>query len=293
MNKAESNHLFDVEKYVIENGSIADVIRLVAADCNLPQNTVDEVFEDLAAVLNSDGGVPFDITPGNPSSVKETAEILTLISGFKEKHSALVSKMAGFLISRQKNDGGFAETLNLNHLIEDRYGSTWGEDFYPVGKSVTWLTGKALEALCSIGFEDESRIRRARDFLVYSQNEDGFWPDYIGQKTSDPLASGNIISGLASAGVKPDSKVYVNARAALFQHLKDSVESASTHDMMDLTAVGSPQNEKEREVINSGLQLILGSQRNDGGWALLGSKKSDPELSSIFALVLNRCSKHK
>lgn len=293
MNKTESNHLFDVQKYVVENGSVADLLRLVAAECDLPESTINEILEDIASVLNRDGGVPFDITPRNPSSVKETSEIVALISPFKERVPELVSNMATFLVSRQKKDGGFAETLNLKHLIEDRYGSTWGEDFYPVGRSVTWLTGKALEALCAIEFDDEDRIRRARDFLVYSQNEDGFWPDYVGQKVSDPLASGNILSGLVAAGVERDKKVYVNARAALFQHLKNSIESKSAHDMMDLTAVGSPQNEKEREVVNSGIQLILESQRNDGGWALLGSKKSDPELSSILALVLSRCSKYR
>ncbi|MFX1368245.1 MAG: hypothetical protein ACFFAY_06595 [Promethearchaeota archaeon] len=293
MSESDSNHLYELKNYILEVGSIADKLRLISAGYSLPAEVVDEIFEELVSVLNKDGGVPFEIIKGNPSSVKETAELLHLVASFKESYPDLTKRMTEFLVSRQKNDGGFAETLNLNNLIEDRYGATWGGDFYPVGKSVTWLTGKALEALCLVNYEDQERIRRARDFLANSQNEDGYWPDFVGQNISDPLASGNIVSGLKAVGINSDSKVYKNARAALFQHLSDAINQKSTMDMMDLTAVGAPLNEKEKKVIKDGIQLIVQSQKNDGGWALFGSKKSDPELSSILAFVLSKCSKYK
>ena len=293
MSKLKSNHLYEPKNYVLENGSIADKLRLISAGYDIPSEVVDEVIDELKSVQNTDGGVPFDLNRGNPSSVKETAEILPLIIQFRDSYPQLIERMIDFLVSRQKQDGGFAETLNLENLIEDRYGATWGGDFYPVGKSVTWLTGKALEALCLVNYEDQERIRRARDFLTYSQNEDGYWPDFKGQKISDPLASGNILSGLRAVGINSENKVYKNARAALFQHLKEAIENKSSMDMMDLTAVGAPMDDKEREVLTNGIHLIVESQRSDGGWAPLGSKKSDPELSSILAFVLQKCSKYK
>jgi squalene cyclase len=200
--------------------------------------------------------------------------------------------MADFLISRQKHDGGFAETLNLDHLIEDKYGVSMGREWYPVGKSVMWLTGKALEALCLASYKDEERLRRARDFLLYSQHEDGHWPDYKGQDISDPLGTGNILPALRAVGVPSDHKVYKNGRAALMQHLLESVEQSSTYDMVDLYAVRDATNGKEREVLDRGINLILNSQNSDGGWAPEGSKKSDPELSSLLAAVVNTCCKH-
>jgi squalene cyclase len=235
--------------------------------------------------------MPFGVQPGNPSSVKETSEILALISIYKDSWSEIIDEMVKFLISRQKNDGGFSESLKLDPYIEDKWGNI-GRLHYPVAKSITWLTGKALEALCLVGYEDEERLRRARDFLLYNQYEDGHWPNFIGRDESDPIGTGNILQGLKAVGINSDNKVYQDGRAALLQHLKDAVESKSTFDMMDLTAVGKPKSDLESEVLRNGLELIIQSQNEDGGWAPLGSKKSDPELSSILAFVAMKLSKY-
>jgi squalene cyclase len=199
--------------------------------------------------------------------------------------------MVKFLISRQKNDGGFSESLKLDPYIEDKWGGGIGRAHYPVAKSVTWLTGKALEALCLVEYDDDERLKRARDFLLYNQYEDGHWPDYIGGEESDPLGTGNILLGLKAMGINSDNKVYQDGRAALLQHLKDAVETKSTFDMMDLTAVGKPKTELEEEVLRSGVELIIESQNEDGGWSPLGSKKSDPELSSILSFIAMKLDK--
>jgi len=227
--------------------------------------------------------------------------------------------MIGFLVSRQKNDGGFSESLKLDPHIEDKWGGI-GRDWYPVGKSITWLTGKALEALCSVNFEDTERLRRARDFLLNSQYEDGKalealcsvnfedterlrrardfllnsqyedgnWPDYTDQKISDPLATGNILLGLHAIGVNSKNDIINDGRAALLQHLSDCLELKCIFDLADLTAIGKPKTEKEKEIVQNGVELIASSQKEDGGWAPIGSQKSDPELSSILVLEFKK-----
>ncbi|MFX0053525.1 MAG: prenyltransferase/squalene oxidase repeat-containing protein [Candidatus Hermodarchaeota archaeon] len=293
MNEHRTNHFYDLENFIIEHGNIADILRLIAAGYKIDDDIVNSVLNEVEGLLNRDGGVPFGLEEGNPSSVKETSELLPLLLKFRKTHERLIQRMADFLVSRQKNDGGFAETMNLDYLIEDRYGAKWGSEFYPVGKSVTWLTGKALEALSLAKHNDEVRLRRARDFLLNSQNEDGNWPDFINMGQSDPLATGNILTGLRAAGVDSKAKVYRDARAALYQHLKDALESKSTDDMIDLTAVCPAETDKERNVIKGALELIIATQKNDGGWQPLGSKKSDTELSSILGFVLKECEKYK
>ena len=292
MSKMNHSLTRDVQTYIVENGNAIDKLRLIAAGYELPSSITDESIKQIEIALNDDGGLPFDLVRGNPSSVKLTSEVIPLIVKFKDTYSAVIDKMISFLISRQKQDGGFGEALNLDSYIEDKYGILDGRDWYPVGKSITWLTGKCLEALVLAKYDDEERIRRARDYLLYSQNEDGHWPDFKDHKESDPLGTGNILPALISAGVSEDHKVYVDARAALFQHLVDSIENESTFDMVDLSAVGKPVNDKEKDVIMRGLNLIMISQHTDGGWAPMGSKKSDPELSSILAFVAKVCSKY-
>ncbi|MGY5854482.1 MAG: prenyltransferase/squalene oxidase repeat-containing protein [Candidatus Thorarchaeota archaeon] len=280
---------YDIESFIIDNGSVADKLRLAAAGYDQSKSMSKEILTELSLILNNDGGVPFGLIRGNPSSVKETAEILPLLLRYRKEQSAAFDQMVSFLVTRQKSDGGFAETLNIDPYIEDKWGGTTGRDWYPAGKSITWLTGKALEALCLAEFPDEERLRRARDFLIYSQYEDGHWPDFKDQDVSDPLATGNILPALLAVGVTYDHKVYVGGRAALLHHLKESVEAASTIDMVDLIAVGKPASDLELEVLNSGLGLIGEKQNKDGGWSQIGSKKSDPELSSILAYVIQRC----
>ena len=275
---------YDNRSYLLTNGNIADKLRLAFAAKGVSEAQISEFMDEVKRIQNKDGGMPFSVQPGNPSSVKETAEILALISNYKSKWPHIIDEMIEFLVSRQKNDGGFSETLNLDPYIEDKWGEI-GREWYPVAKSVTWLTGKALEALCLVSYENEERLKRARDFLLYNQYEDGNWPDYLGRNESDPLATGNILLGLRAIGINSDNKVYRDGRAALLQHLKEAVESKSTFDMADLTAVGKPESNLEASVIRSGLELIVQSQNEDGGWAPLGFKKSDPELSSILSFV--------
>jgi len=283
---------YNLQEFILNNGSIDDKLRLLSAGYEMESRPQEEPLDQLENVLNPDGGVPFDMASGNPSSVKETAEILPLIHKYKDSHQGFIQQMIGFLVTRQKNDGGFAETLNLNDLIEDKWGTTTGREWYPVGKSITWLTGKALDALCLVGYNDEERLKRARDFLLYSQHEDGHWPDFKGQNISDPLSTGNILPALKAIGVNSNNKVYKDGRAALLQHLKASVENKLTCDMVDLHSVGPPETEKERELIKNGVDLIVSSQNPDGGWRIMGAKKSDPGLSSILAFVVSNCSIH-
>ncbi|MFW9788571.1 MAG: prenyltransferase/squalene oxidase repeat-containing protein [Candidatus Thorarchaeota archaeon] len=286
-----TNLHYDFRNYLLTKGNIADRLRLVSAGDNISDHQLEDLMDEVRAIQNKDGGMPFSVQPGNPSSVKETSEILALISPYKARWSRLVSDMVKFVVSRQKNDGGFSESLKLDPYIEDKWGGI-GRDWYPVAKSVTWLTGKALEALCLVEYTDEERLKRARDFLLYNQYEDGNWPDYIGRDESDPLATGNILLGLKAVGINSDNKVYQDGRAALLQHLKDAVESGSTFDMADLTAVGKPQTDLENEVIRNGIELIIQSQNDDGGWAPLGTKKSDPELTSILQFVAQKLRKY-
>ncbi|TFF94380.1 hypothetical protein EU546_04975 [Candidatus Thorarchaeota archaeon] len=291
MKKREADFHYNVVPFILEKGDIADILRVANAGLDIPEKRVMQALTDLRRLVNPDGGVVFALEKGNPSSVKKTAEILLLVLPYEEECSDTIEAMIPFLVSRQKKDGGFAETLNLEPLIQDRYASAGGVEWYPVGKSVTWLTGKALEALCRVGFEEEHRLRKARDFLIYSQNEDGHWPDFKGQNESDPLATGNILAGLKAMGIAKDSKTYQDARAALFHHLHTSIEAGSTYDMVDLSVIDEVHSELEKQVVDKGFELVIESQNKDGGWTGPGLKKSNPELTSLLVFALKTCCK--
>jgi hypothetical protein len=281
---------YDFRNYIISNGNVADKARVVAAGYDIASSMQESIIADLRDVQNSDGGIPFGFERGAPSSVKLTSEMLTLLSKLKEKQAGLVKSMAEFIISRQKKDGGFAESLKLDPYIEDTWGEV-GRNWYPVGISITWLTGKALEALCSVSYDDQYRLRRARDFLMHTQHEDGHWPDFKDQNISDPLGTGNILLGLKAMGINSDNKVFEDGRVALLQHIRNSLEDKSIFDMVDLTAIGKPKSDMERVLFKEGLELIIQTQNKDGGWIPLGAMKSDPELSSKLVFEFKQAKK--
>ena len=153
-NKMGTNLHYDHRNYLLTNGNIADKLRLASAGNDLSEEQIAGLMDEVKQVQNKDGGMPFGVQPGNPSSVKETAEILALISRYKSQWTDIIDEMVKFIISRQKNDGGFSESLKLDPYIEDKWGDV-GRIHYPVAKSITWLTGKALEALCLVEYDNE------------------------------------------------------------------------------------------------------------------------------------------
>ncbi|MEM2143609.1 MAG: hypothetical protein QXQ81_10170, partial [Candidatus Thorarchaeota archaeon] len=94
------------------------------------------------------------------------------------------------------------------------------------------------------------------------------------------MGTGNILPALRAVGINPEHRAYQSARAALFQHLKDSVNRSWTYDMVDLASIDEIKTDAERSVVDQGIALVIGTQNSDGGWSGAGSKKSDPELSS-------------
>ena len=96
MSSTKTNLLYDIQSLVIEKGKISDKMRLISAGFDIPANSVNNILEELRGVLNEDGGVPFDMVRGNPSSVKETSEMLPLLLDFKETHPDLIDKMIDF-----------------------------------------------------------------------------------------------------------------------------------------------------------------------------------------------------
>ncbi|MHA1943894.1 MAG: hypothetical protein ACW96M_05805, partial [Candidatus Thorarchaeota archaeon] len=120
LNKMGTNLHYDYQNYLLSNGNIADKLRLTSAGFETPSGLVEELMNSVKQILNSDGGIPFGIIQGSPSSVKETAEILALVAKFKSEWPEVITKMTEFLIARQKSDGGFGESLKMDPYIEDK-----------------------------------------------------------------------------------------------------------------------------------------------------------------------------
>ena len=115
MTEIKTNLQYDIQRYILNQGTIADKFRILSAGYSIPSEITDGLIDELQSIVNSDGGLPFELQKGNPSSVKVTAELLTLLFSKISGVDTIVESMITFLISRQKKDGGFAEALNLSN----------------------------------------------------------------------------------------------------------------------------------------------------------------------------------
>ena len=179
------------------------------------------------------------------------------------------------------------KTLVTNNIVKEQEMKKKLLTSLVTGLIVFGVTGMANASLTNIGTATYNGI----DYnLIWDDDNNGnslVWLDY----SNTAISWENQMAW--AAGIDSKDKVYRDARAALYQHLKDALESKSTDDMIDLTAVCPAETDKERNVIKGALELILETQNKDGGWPPLGSKKSDSELSSILGFVLKECEKYK
>jgi hypothetical protein len=57
----ETTSLQNMQTYIIENGSIADKLRIVNAGYNTDPGMLADVLEQLDQIIGRDGGLPFDL----------------------------------------------------------------------------------------------------------------------------------------------------------------------------------------------------------------------------------------
>ncbi len=280
----------DPVEYVKEHGNLIDKARIIfSLDIN-DQDFIDEIVGEIEEILNPEGGVPFDFEEENPSCLKDTAELLTPLSKIVPDRRDLIEKMASFIADRQKADGGFAEVKGLDDYIEMKWGAINGRDWYPVGKSITWLTGKAIEALISANYNNEKRIKRGIEFLKKLQHNSGHWPDTADHEEPDPLATGNIINAFKKAGLDKE-EAYIKGRNALIKSIEEAMKKEEfLWDLVDIAYIDKPLNKEEEKIIKKAVKLIIELQNEDGGWKPVWMKQSDPELT---ALLVQAVIKHK
>lgn len=99
--------------YVMEYGSSLERARLHSL---LDGAAGDVVPPEIAALQNPDGGFPFELQTGNPSSLYHTAHMLDSLHDLRQHDSAIAAGAYAFVLSRQKRRGIWRESDELRRF---------------------------------------------------------------------------------------------------------------------------------------------------------------------------------
>jgi len=159
-------------RYVMEWGEWIEKLRLLA-ELEIDIKNLDIYIKKLLDLQNPDGGFPKKWIKGNNSGIIETATALELLSKLKIKN---------------ENTQKAIEHLLRKQLIN----GSWREEEYIKGKTprTNLLTAKVTRALLAYNIKGE-KIRKAIEFLVRGQRDDGFWLTSLNETAEIDLEATN------------------------------------------------------------------------------------------------------
>jgi prenyltransferase beta subunit len=152
-------------EFVQRKGSEEEVERL---ECILKGRKPENRFiENLRRLQNADGGFPLLREKGKPSTLMDSCAILVDLEEFNSLQIDIIDKIVSFFFARQEKDGSWNEDENL---IPHNPPPWMDPRDIKVKILSTAYTGFWLAKL---GYQKDSRIKRACDFLINYRKENG------------------------------------------------------------------------------------------------------------------------
>lgn len=269
--KAGSDYMFryDPISYILKEGNIYCKLQLYdVLGCSRP-----DLIGEYLTLQNTDGGWPWELKNGNPSSVAETARAVRFLKD-KNGYKSEIEKTIPFLLEHQREDGGWAENLELVSLIPKEW------DWMSCYHSSTSTTGSVICALLEGIPREDSRLQKALYFLKKTQTEDGGWPYRVGpgyRYGTDIASVDDVLHALIAVGESKDSPVIQKAIGALQKnyHLwTEPIDASSAISILHL--LGYPA---DHPWIQELVSNIFNAQHENGGWNWLGDFPTSPGIT--------------
>ncbi len=268
--------------FVLEHGSAYDKLYLYDA---LGRSPDQSLVAELLRLPNTDGGWPWLMRAGTPSSVVTTARTLELLlkaALAPSDHTA--TDAVCFLLALQRADGGWSE----NQALAGHIPSTM--PWISTSHSMTYATADVVNALMKTGYARHVSVGKAVAFLRRTQNDEGGWSPHVGPGSppgTDIASMDVIVKALVLAGEGRQSAVLKWAAEAVVSNWEDWKYPACASSALNvmLRAGYSPDDPHVQGLVTS----LIASQQNDGGWSPLAAGASDPGQTAYCVKQLMKC----
>jgi len=247
--------------YVQENGDELERARLAGL---LGRSRAEpKVARSLLARQNEDGGFPYGLIHGRPSSITATATAMQWLQNLRLLPSSYVERTTGYLLTVQRPDGAWEESpavLRYDPPALARPGVPLGR-IYCTALAASWMARL-------LGSRHDS-VMRAATCLRTSRN--GGWPaEEPAHVTAQVAAALLMVEGPSSAAAAAglDALRRLAPEAWTADRLADSLHA--------LYLAGLPADDP---YVASGSARLLSLQRPDGGWSSEHGADRDVDLS--------------
>jgi squalene cyclase len=223
----------------------------------------------------------FDGSWGKPALVNGTAYVLYVLLEIGEpRNSKTVVNAAKWLLSKQRDDGGWTEIVPPPKYVEE---------VIPTDQSCTWVTAHVVQALIKASLKENPRVKVAVDYLKSCQNADGGWAPWRGGESVLSIMD-YVVKALVDYGEAMNSWcVSAATKYTLSQkHQWTSFEASAVLPI--LLSVGHRPTD---EATKACLKILAETQNEDGGWTYPGKTRgSDPELTAHVVYWFAKCGYH-
>lgn len=162
-------------------GKNEDDPELATAKHAIPES---RVVKRILLKQHPDGYWEEPTNPYHPKYKSTYWQIMTLALLRMDKNDEKVAKACEHIFQYQLSEGGFSSSTHELSLKEHEWLRRKGKILPPPQKfaasnvhehQYSCLTGNMIAALAKIGYEDDSRVKKALEWLVKIQNSDGGW----------------------------------------------------------------------------------------------------------------------
>jgi squalene cyclase len=226
-----------------------------------PEPDAVQPFTDLQ---NADGGFPFGLARGNPSTLNHTHAALLRLDELGMLDSATADRAFAYILQAQRDDGGWDEDASIA-----AYGPLpWASpgEF----RARIYLSSQSAFWLAVGGYSGRPGFHRALDFLREHQEESGRFRGFLHSTwiaTSVFVIAGDRYAEVARKGLE----------ALMAEPLSDWVDSQISWALQCLGRAGLP---KDNPFVEKGLAELARRQRADGRWT-----SEDGEARTVGAVI--------
>lgn len=243
----------DVQKairFIEENGTEMDRYRL---NYLLTQERNDVVpLSYLRGLQNEDGGFPYNNKKGNLSCINVTSLNLSLMIELGLTASDNCRRTLEYLLRVQGKDGSWDQAPAISQY-NPPFWNTPGDL-----KVKMWLTACTLNNLLKLGYRESEAVRKATQFLLKHQDEDGKFVGFL-QATWISVGIFGQLEGSNSENVK---KALI-----VIERNSEQLENDPPNLTWCLECFYVAGISKDDPVVKRCIDQVIKLQRQDGAWS--------------------------